>query len=70
MNNYADAWDLLAKAIGAAQGKSSGTVMNLEGLTVDQQLKVAEVTALLSISQELSIIHYEGIAPFEDHKEK
>lgn len=34
-----------------------------EPLTVDQQLKVAEIQALLSISQELSQIHHEGINP-------
>ena len=32
-------------------------------LTVDQKLKVAEIKALLSIGQELSIIHNEGINP-------
>lgn len=32
-------------------------------LTVDQQLKIAEIKALLSISQELSKIHHEGINP-------
>ena len=32
-------------------------------LTVDQRLKIAEIKALLSISQELSKIHHEGINP-------
>jgi hypothetical protein len=32
-------------------------------LTIDQQLKVAEIKALLSISQELSRIHHDGINP-------
>jgi hypothetical protein len=32
-------------------------------LTIDQRLKVAEIKALLSISQELSKIHHEGINP-------
>lgn len=32
-------------------------------LTIDQKLKLAEVKALLSISQELSRIHHEGINP-------
>ena len=32
-------------------------------LTIDQTLKLAEVKALLSISQELSRIHHEGINP-------
>lgn len=34
-----------------------------EDLTVDQQLKIAEVKALLSISQNLSRIHHHGINP-------
>lgn len=34
-----------------------------ESLTVDQRLKIAEIKALLSISQELSKIHHEGINP-------
>lgn len=34
-----------------------------EDLTIDQQLKVAEIKALLAISQELSGIHHEGINP-------
>lgn len=33
----------------------------MEGLSVDQRLKVAEIKALLSISQELSNIHHSGI---------
>jgi hypothetical protein len=37
-----------------------------DGLTVDQQLKLAEVQALLSISQELSRIHHQGINPSFD----
>lgn len=37
-----------------------------EELTVDQKLKVAEIKALLSIGQELSIIHNEGINPAYD----
>jgi hypothetical protein len=32
-----------------------------EALTVDQRLKLAEIKALLSISQELSSIHHNGI---------
>jgi hypothetical protein len=34
-----------------------------DNLTVDQRLKLAEIKALLSISQELSKIHHEGINP-------
>lgn len=35
-------------------------------LTIDQRLKIAEIKALLSISQELSKIHHEGINPEYD----
>lgn len=34
-----------------------------EELSIDQRLKVAEIKALLSISQELSKIHHHGINP-------
>lgn len=37
-----------------------------EDLTLDQRLKVAEIKALLSISQELSGIHHAGINPEYD----
>lgn len=63
MSDYATAWDALASAIGAAEGKSSGSITDIGHMTIDQQLKVAEIAALLSISQELSQIHHEGIYP-------
>ena len=61
MSDYATAWDSLAEAIGFAQGSSSGSISDQTGLSVDQRLKVAEIAALLSISQELSQIHHSGI---------
>ena len=63
MNDYATAWDSLTATIGAAQGSSSGSIPELDHLTTDQRLKVAEVAALLSIAQELSAIHHAGISP-------
>jgi len=66
MNDYSSAWDSLAQTIGAAKGKSSGYFSDLEHLTIDQRLKVAEVAALLSIAQELSGIRHGGIAPEYD----
>lgn len=63
MSDYNTAWSLLAEAIGAAQGSTSGSVTEVDHLTVDQRLKVAEIAALLSISQELSLIHHQGINP-------
>jgi hypothetical protein len=41
----------------------SETEQEAKDLTVDQKLKIAEVKALLVISQELSRIHHEGINP-------
>ncbi|MFB6392665.1 hypothetical protein [Polymorphospora lycopeni] len=40
--------------------------MKAKELTLDQQLKLAEIKALLSISQELSRIHHNGINPTYD----
>ena len=37
--------------------------INYDHLTVDQQIEYAKAQALLSISQELSQIHHEGIFP-------
>lgn len=68
MNDYATAWDSLAETIGAAAGKSSGSITELGHLTTDQRLKVAEISALLSIAQELSLIHHAGINPRYDSR--
>lgn len=35
----------------------------VESLTLDQELKLAEIKALLAIGQELSLIHHEGVNP-------
>lgn len=53
-NGYALASDVLASAIGAAKGDSSGYIYDVAHMTIDQQLKVAEIAALLSITEELS----------------
>lgn len=63
MSDYSTAWDTLIHAIAKAQGASSGSIAEIDHLTIDQQLQVAQVAALLSISQELSRIHHEGINP-------
>jgi hypothetical protein len=54
MNLWHDAFDALSDAVPHG---------NFDTATVDQKLKVAEIKALLSISQELSKIHHEGINP-------
>lgn len=70
-NDYGTAWDSLATAIGAAEGKPSGSIRNVEHLTVDQQLKVAEIAALLSISQEISSLNPNNTIHFgEDGKKR
>ncbi len=63
MSDYATAWDALCEAIGAAKGLSTTTIDDVEHLSIDQRLKVVEITALLSIAQELSAIHHAGINP-------
>lgn len=63
MSDYETAWSTLAEAIGAAADKSSGSITEVDHLTVDQRLKAAEVAALLSIAQELSFIRHYGINP-------
>lgn len=55
MNDYAEACTDLDGAIIKAGGR--------EALTVDQAFEVAKIRALISISQELSQIHHEGINP-------
>jgi len=56
-SNYEAAWNALLSAIGTAQGCDSPGILELDGLTVEQKLKAAEVAALLSISSELSRLH-------------
>ncbi|CAJ1505660.1 hypothetical protein [[Mycobacterium] burgundiense] len=62
-DTYGNTWDVLCKTIGAAEGKSSGFFHHIDHLTIDQQLKVAQIGALLSISEELSAIRHQGINP-------
>jgi hypothetical protein len=54
MNMWADAADTLYGAIQEA---------GEHNLTLDQRLKVAQIKALLSIGQELSLIQDQGINP-------
>lgn len=65
-HDYSTAWDALARAIGAAKGQSSGSITDVDHLTVDQRLKVAEVAALLSISQELSALNPQNTSARDD----
>ena len=63
MNDYNNTWDALGATIGAAEGKTTGSFSDMEHMTIDQRLKACEIAALLSISQELSRIHHDGINP-------
>lgn len=63
MSDYSVAWDALADTIGAAEGASSGSITELDHLTIDQRLKACEVAALLAIAQELSGLRHNGINP-------
>ncbi|PZU48450.1 MAG: hypothetical protein DI566_04245 [Microbacterium sp.] len=57
-NDYVKAWDKLAEVIGTASGHSSGYYFDTGHMTIDQQLKVAEIGALLSISQEINHLRH------------
>lgn len=64
---YSTAWETLTNAIGAANGYSTGTIVDVDHLTVDQRIAAAHVVALLSISEELSAIRHQGInAEYDD----
>lgn len=67
-DDYNSAMDALAKAIGNAKGQSSGFIDDVDHLEADQQLKVAEILALLSISQELSALNPQNTTSFQDGK--
>ena len=70
MNDYATAWDELAHAIGAAKGQSSGSITDMDHLTIENRLKAIEIAALLSIAQELSALNPNNTIEFEDGKEE
>ena len=57
MNDYYGALESLVKAIGTADGTGPAMIAEVDHLSRDQQFKVAEILALLSISQELSAIN-------------
>ena len=69
-NDYDAAWDVLGGAIGRAQGHSSGSIDDIAHLSVDQQLKVVEISALLSIAQELSSLNPQNTTYFADGQKK
>ena len=66
MSDYPTAWDALTKAIGAAKGSKSGSIDDVDHLTVDQRIEVAKVAALLSISQELSALNPQNTSYRDD----
>ena len=69
-NDYDAAWDALGKAIGGAQGRSSGSIDDVGHLDFDQQLEVAKVAALLAIAQELSAFNPQNTTFYADGQKK
>jgi hypothetical protein len=51
-----DLWAVAFDAMNAIESRE-------DHLTLDQQMQMAQIKALLSIGQELSRIHHEGINP-------
>ena len=51
-----DLWAVAFDAMNAIENRE-------DHLTLDQQMQMAQIKALLSIGQELSRIHHEGINP-------
>jgi len=64
--SYINASDGLARAIGAAEGKSSGYHYDVSHMTVDQQLQVAQIAALLAIAEELSALNPRNYGNLDD----
>lgn len=54
---YATVSDTLAAVIGKAKGQSSGYFYDLDHLTLDQQIQVLQVQALLVVAEELSALN-------------
>lgn len=63
MSDYAETSDHLAEVIGRAEGKSSGYLYRTEHLTLDQELKVCEIRALLAIASEVNAVRHMGVNP-------
>lgn len=61
MSDYNAAWKALNSVSGGQPIEDS-----LEALTVDQKIKVAEVIALISISQELSALNPQNTTTYDD----
>ena len=55
-NDYIMVMDELAKATGAIQGKSSGYLYKLDGLTPEQRLEVSKILMLGAIVDELAAL--------------
>lgn len=55
-NDYIMVMDELAKTIGAIQGKSSGYLYKLDGLTPEQRLEVSKILMLGAIVDELAAL--------------
>ena len=58
----ADEWNH-ALNLWASAADDVDRLSEMDSLTVDQQLKIAEIRALLAIGRELSLIQNQGIRP-------
>ena len=58
----ADEWSH-ALNLWASAADDVDRLSEMDSLTVDQQLKIAEIRALLAIGRELSLIQNQGIRP-------
>lgn len=67
-NDYNTAWDALSTTIGSAMGQGHGSIEQMDHLTTDQRLKVIEISALLSIAQEISSLNPNNTIQFDGEK--
>lgn len=51
---YSTVCDNLARVIGQAQGRGAGYHYDLDGMTLDQQLRVLQIQAILALVEEVS----------------
>jgi len=69
-NDYSSAWDALGKVIGGAHGRSSGSIDDVGHMTTDQQLKVVEIAAMLSVAQEISSMNPSNTISYSDGQKR
>lgn len=63
---YATVSDTLAEVIGKAKGQSTGFFYDLDHLTLDQQIRVLQVQALLAVAEEISALNPRNVQYRDD----